>query len=132
MELQPTLMLKTTTTERIQTLHRGFTQNRRGAWRSCYNGLDGAGTRKRNYYNLCSNNLYLAISNRKRTAYFRCKRISFQYYRYLRSRRFTVEVNRSLAKGWASISLSAVDGVEPQSETNWRLKDNYSAQNGIC
>ena len=39
---------------------------------------------------------------------------------------FTVEVNRSLRvlMGWFSY-LVAVDGVEPQSETNWRLADNY-------
>ena len=38
---------------------------------------------------------------------------------------FTVEVNRSLRvlDGW--FLFSAVDGVEPQSETNWRLADNY-------
>jgi len=40
---------------------------------------------------------------------------------------FTVEVNRSLRVLDGLVFLfSAVDGVEPQSETNWRLADNYS------
>ena len=39
---------------------------------------------------------------------------------------FTVEVNRSLRVLEGLVFLfSAVDGVEPQSETNWRLADNY-------
>ncbi|WP_025764309.1 elongation factor G [Dyadobacter tibetensis] len=39
---------------------------------------------------------------------------------------FTVEVNRSLRVLDGLVFLfSAVDGVEPQSETNWRLADNY-------
>ncbi|MBL7791825.1 MAG: elongation factor G [Saprospiraceae bacterium] len=39
---------------------------------------------------------------------------------------FTVEVNRSLRVLDGLIFLfSSVDGVEPQSETNWRLADNY-------
>ena len=40
---------------------------------------------------------------------------------------FTVEVNRSLRvlDGLAFL-FSAVDGVEPQSETNWRLANNYN------
>ena len=39
---------------------------------------------------------------------------------------FTVEVNRSLRVLDGRVFLfSAVDGVEPQSETNWRLADNY-------
>ncbi len=39
---------------------------------------------------------------------------------------FTVEVNRSLRILDGLVFLfSAVDGVEPQSETNWRLADNY-------
>src|SRR5690606_10165839 len=38
----------------------------------------------------------------------------------------TVEVNRSLRVLDGLVFLiSAVDGVEPQSETNWRLADNY-------
>jgi len=37
-----------------------------------------------------------------------------------------VEVNRSLRVLDGLVFLfSAVDGVEPQSETNWRLADNY-------
>lgn len=41
---------------------------------------------------------------------------------------FTVEVNRSLRVLDGLVFLfSAVDGVEPQSETNWRLADNYKA-----
>ena len=40
---------------------------------------------------------------------------------------FTVEVNRSLRVLDGLVFLfSAVDGVEPQSETNWRLADNYT------
>ncbi|MBB2953436.1 elongation factor G [Sphingobacterium sp. JUb56] len=40
---------------------------------------------------------------------------------------FTVEVNRSLRVLDGLVFLfSAVDGVEPQSETNWRLADNYA------
>ena len=40
---------------------------------------------------------------------------------------FTVEVNRSLRVLDGLVFLfSAVDGVEPQSETNWRLADNYN------
>jgi len=40
---------------------------------------------------------------------------------------FTVEVNRSLRVLDGLIFLfCAVSGVEPQSETNWRLADNYS------
>ena len=40
---------------------------------------------------------------------------------------FTVEVNRSLRVLDGLIFLfSAVDGVEPQSETNWRLANNYN------
>ena len=39
---------------------------------------------------------------------------------------FTVEVNRSLRVLDGLVFLfSAVDGVEPQSETNWRLADQY-------
>ncbi len=39
---------------------------------------------------------------------------------------FTVEVNRSLRVLDGLVFLfSAVDGVDPQSETNWRLADNY-------
>ena len=39
---------------------------------------------------------------------------------------FTIEVNRSLRVLDGLVFLfSAVDGVEPQSETNWRLADNY-------
>jgi len=39
---------------------------------------------------------------------------------------FTVEVNRSLRVLDGLVFLfSAVDGVEPQSETNWKLADNY-------
>ena len=39
---------------------------------------------------------------------------------------FTVEVNRSLRILDGLVFLfSAVDGVEPQSETNWRLANNY-------
>ena len=39
---------------------------------------------------------------------------------------FTVEVNRSLRVLDGLVFLfSAVDGVEPQAETNWRLADNY-------
>ena len=39
---------------------------------------------------------------------------------------FTVEVNRSLRVLDGLVFLfSAVDGLEPQSETNWRLADNY-------
>ncbi len=39
---------------------------------------------------------------------------------------FTVEVNRSLRVLDGLVFLfSAVDGVEPQSETSWRLADNY-------
>ena len=39
---------------------------------------------------------------------------------------FTVEVNRSLRVLDGLVFLfSAVDGVEPRSETNWRLADNY-------
>ena len=38
---------------------------------------------------------------------------------------FTVEVNRSLRVLDGLVLFSAVDGVEPQSETNWRLADNY-------
>src|ERR1700761_3756752 len=40
---------------------------------------------------------------------------------------FTVEVNRSLRLLDGLVFLfSAVDGVEPQSETNWRLANNYN------
>jgi elongation factor G len=41
---------------------------------------------------------------------------------------FTVEVNRSLrVLRWTSIFiLCSISGVEPQSETNWRLADNYN------
>ncbi|WP_316842829.1 elongation factor G [Pedobacter gandavensis] len=40
---------------------------------------------------------------------------------------FTVEVNRSLRVLDGLVFLfSAVDGVEPQSETNWRLANNYA------
>jgi len=40
---------------------------------------------------------------------------------------FTVEVNRSLRVLDGLVFLfSSVDGVEPQSETNWRLADNYN------
>jgi len=40
---------------------------------------------------------------------------------------FTVEVNRSLRVLDGLVFLfSAVDGVEPQSETNWRLADQYN------
>ena len=42
---------------------------------------------------------------------------------------FTVEVNRSLRVLDGLVFLfSAVDGVEPQSETNWRLANNYNVQ----
>src|SRR5688572_27882423 len=40
---------------------------------------------------------------------------------------FTVEINRSLRVLDGLVFLfSAVDGVEPQSETNWRLANNYN------
>jgi elongation factor G len=39
---------------------------------------------------------------------------------------FTVEVNRSLRVLDGLVFFSAVDGVEPQSETNWRLANNYN------
>ena len=40
---------------------------------------------------------------------------------------FNAEVNRSLrVLDGFSILFSAVDGVEPQSETNWRLANNYN------
>jgi elongation factor G len=40
---------------------------------------------------------------------------------------FTVEVNRSLRVLDGLVFLfSSVDGVEPQSETNWRLANNYN------
>ena len=40
---------------------------------------------------------------------------------------FTVEVNRSLRVLDGLVFYSrAVDGVEPQSETNWRLANNYN------
>src|SRR5271168_2290714 len=39
---------------------------------------------------------------------------------------FTVEVNRSLrVLDGAVVVFDGVAGVEPQSETNWRLADNY-------
>ncbi len=42
---------------------------------------------------------------------------------------FTVEVNRSLRVLDGLVFLfSAVDGVEPQSETNWRLLSGYARQ----
>ncbi len=45
---------------------------------------------------------------------------------------FTVEVNRSLRVLDGLVFLfSAVDGVEPQSETNWRLANNYNVTR-IC
>ncbi len=45
---------------------------------------------------------------------------------------FTVEVNRSLRILDGLVFLfSAVDGVEPQSETNWRLANNYNVTR-IC
>jgi elongation factor G len=41
---------------------------------------------------------------------------------------FTVEVNRSLRVLDGLVFLfDAVSGVEPQSETNWRLADNYKS-----
>jgi elongation factor G len=44
---------------------------------------------------------------------------------------FTVEVNRSLRVLDGLVFLfSAVDGVEPQSETNWRLADQYRVPRG--
>jgi elongation factor G len=40
---------------------------------------------------------------------------------------FTIEVNRSLrVLDGAVVVFDGVAGVEPQSETNWRLADNYS------
>jgi elongation factor G len=48
------------------------------------------------------------------------------HYRYSGHVDFTVEVNRSLRVLDGLVFLfSAVDGVEPQSETNWRLADQY-------
>src|ERR1044071_5810188 len=45
---------------------------------------------------------------------------------------FTVEVNRSLRVLDGLVFLfSSVDGVEPQSETNWRLANNYNVTR-IC
>ena len=39
---------------------------------------------------------------------------------------FTIEVNRSLrVLDGAVVVFDGVAGVEPQSETNWRLADNY-------
>ena len=40
---------------------------------------------------------------------------------------FTVEVESFIKSvGWSGFLFSAVDGVEPQSETIWRLADNYN------
>ena len=40
---------------------------------------------------------------------------------------FTIEVNRSLrVLDGAVVVFDGVAGVEPQSETNWRLADNYN------
>ena len=45
---------------------------------------------------------------------------------------FTIEVNRSLrVLDGAVVVFDGVAGVEPQSETNWRLADNYSVPR-IC
>ena len=47
---------------------------------------------------------------------------------------FTVEVNRSLRVLDGLVFLfSSVDGVEPQSENNWRLADEYKGKShGVC
>ena len=39
---------------------------------------------------------------------------------------FTVEVTIFACIRWLVFLFSAVDGVEPQSETNWRLANNYN------
>ena len=45
---------------------------------------------------------------------------------------FTIEVNRSLrVLDGAVVVFDGVAGVEPQSETNWRLADNYGVPR-IC
>ena len=45
---------------------------------------------------------------------------------------FTIEVNRSLrVLDGAVVVFDGVAGVEPQSETNWRLADNYNVPR-IC
>ena len=45
---------------------------------------------------------------------------------------FTIEVNRSLrVLDGAVVVFDGVAGVEPQSETNWRLADNYDVPR-IC
>ena len=42
---------------------------------------------------------------------------------------FTIEVNRSLrVLDGAVVVFDGVAGVEPQSETNWRLADNYGVR----
>ena len=56
----------------------------------------------------------------------RCKRLHFNIIDTPGHVDFTVEVNRH-SEYWMQLVFlfSAVDGVEPQSETNWRLADNY-------
>jgi elongation factor G len=55
----------------------------------------------------------------------RCQRLPY-HFNIDTPGHFTVEVNRSLRVLDGLVFLfSAVDGVEPQSETNWRPTDQY-------
>ena len=80
--------------------------------------MDGARARKRNYNYFCCN--YLGWDYRGQNYHVNIIDTPGHVD-------FTVEVNRSLRVLDGLVFLfSAVDGVEPQSETNWRLANNYN------
>ena len=83
-----------------------------------YNGLDGTRTGERYYYYFENNYFKLA---------YRGNDYHVNIIDTPGHVDFTVEVNRSLRVLDGLVFLfSAVDGVEPQSETNWRLANNYN------
>ena len=92
-----------------------------------YHGLDGAKNKKgyNNYIQHATTCNWTFLRNKGKTLPD-SKKYHFNIIDTPGHVDFTVEVNRSLRVLDGLVFLfSSVDGVEPQSETNWRLADNY-------